>query len=125
MAGNKLNIGAKVQASTILEVVIAMVLIIVVFGIAMMIYTNVLSSSLSVKKIKAQAVLQQTLIKTEQLKGITSQSITVDDFRVEQEVKPYNGSKLLNDIHLTAYDANQRKIAELEKVIINNDEAPR
>ena len=52
MAGRKL-IRTKIMASTILEVIVAMVIIVVVFGIAMMIYTNVLRMSLSVKKIQA------------------------------------------------------------------------
>jgi Tfp pilus assembly protein PilV len=122
MAGSKLTIKTKITASTILEVVIAMVLIILVFGIAMMIYTNVLNNSLSVKKIRAQGILQQALIKAEQTSDNSSESVSVDDFRIEQEVKPYNSNNNLVDIHLTAYDTNQKKIAELEKVIINNHE---
>ena len=118
MAGRKLTPAAKVNASTILEVVIAMVIIILVFGIAMMIYTNVLRLSLSAKKIKAQAILQEIVLKSEQTKDLSTQSITIDDFRVDQEIKPYLDDTLLNEIHVTAYDGNQQKITELQKVII-------
>jgi Tfp pilus assembly protein PilE len=118
MAGRKLNVKTKVNASTILEVVIAMVIIIMVFGIAMMIYTNVLRLSLSVKKIKAQAILQEIVLKSEQTKYLSTQSITIDDFRVDQEIKPYQDDTLLNEVHVTAYDLNQQKITELQKVII-------
>ncbi len=118
MAGRKLIPAGKVNASTILEVVIAMVIIIMVFGIAMMIYTNVLRLSLSAKKIKAQAILQEIVLKSEQTKDFSTQSITIDDFRVEQEIKPYLNDTLLNEIHVTAYDGNQQKITELQKVII-------
>jgi len=38
MAGAKLMYNDKVKASTIIEVIISMVIIVVVFGIAMMIY---------------------------------------------------------------------------------------
>jgi hypothetical protein len=117
MAGRKLILTNKVDASTILEVVIAMVIIILVFGIAMMIYANVLRLSLSAKKIKATAILQEVCLKAEQVKDFSHQSITVDDLRVEQEIKPFNNDTLLNEIHLTAYDANQQKITELQKVI--------
>jgi hypothetical protein len=48
MAGNKLN--TKLSASNILEVIVSMVIIVIVFGIAMMIYSNVLRFSLSAKK---------------------------------------------------------------------------
>jgi Tfp pilus assembly protein PilE len=116
MAGSKLS--GRVQASTILEVVISMIVIVIVFGIAMMIYTNVLRLSLSAKKMRAQALLQETMLKAEQTSGNTNQSFTVDDFRIEQEAGPYNNETSLTAIHLTAYDQNQQKIAELQKVII-------
>jgi Tfp pilus assembly protein PilV len=115
MAGIKLN--ARAKASTILEVIVSMVVIIVVFGIAMMIYSNVLRTSVSAKKIRAQAILNQTMQKAEDNPQSVTQSLTVDDFRVEQEIKPYSTNSNLTDIHLTAYDQNQQKVAELEKVI--------
>ena len=65
MAGRKLTLNAKLKASTIMEVLIAMITIIVVFGIAMAVYSNILRSSLSVKKIQAQSVLAETLLNKE------------------------------------------------------------
>lgn len=117
MAGSKLK--GRVEASTILEVVISMIIIVIVFGIAMMIYTNILRVSLSAKKLRVQALLQQTMLKAEQTTANTSQSFTIDDFRIEQEAAQYNNESGLTAIHLTAYDQNQQKVAELQKVIIN------
>lgn len=97
MAGIKLN--ARVKGSTILEVIVSMVVIVVVFGIAMMIYTNVLRTSVSVKKIRAQAILSQTMLKAENNPESIAQSLTIDDFRVEQEVKPYGDNNSLTEIH--------------------------
>jgi hypothetical protein len=111
MAGSKLT--QRAGASTILEVVISMIIIVLVFGIAMMIFTNVTRLSLSVKKLKAQALLQQVMIN-----ATVTETITIDEFRIEQEVKPYRGNSGLTDIRLTAYDQNQQKVAESEKVII-------
>jgi Tfp pilus assembly protein PilE len=120
MAGSKLK--SKVQASTILEVVISMVIIVVVFGIAMMIYTNVLRMSLSVKKLKAQAILNEIALKTEHNPADATPDVITDDFRIEQETKPYNGNTALLEIHLTAYDNNKQKIAELQQVITSSNE---
>jgi hypothetical protein len=116
MAGNNL-IKTKVAASTILEVIIAMVIIILIFGIAMMIYTNVLRMSLSVKKIQAQAVLKETLFNVEKTNNYAPQSINKGDFRIEEEVKSFNGDTTLREIHLSAFDSNQQQITELQKVI--------
>ena len=110
MAGSKLN--GRVRASTILEVVISMVVIVIVFGIAMMIVTNVTRLSLSGKKLRAAALLQASADS-----AIVSKTINMEDFRIEQEVKPCQQNSALLDVHLTAYDQNQQKIAELEKII--------
>jgi len=116
MAGSKLR--RTVKASTILEVIISMIIIVFVFGIAMMIFTNVSRLSLSAKKIRAQAILQEALLKAEQSTGNMNQSFKVDDFSIEQDITPYNGESNLTAVHLTAYDQNRQKIAELQKVII-------
>ncbi|MDB5090871.1 MAG: hypothetical protein JWR09_4865 [Mucilaginibacter sp.] len=115
MAGGKLK--RRLPASSILEVIVSMVIIVIVFGIAMMIYTNVLRLSLSVKKLKVQALLQQTMLKAERSTENTTLSVIIGDFRIEQEIKPYQDNAGLTEIHLTAFDANQQKIAELQKVI--------
>ena len=117
MAGSKLK--SRVEASGILEVVISMVVIVVVFGIAIMIYTNILRGSLTVKKIKAQALLKEILIKDEQQLNNTTQFLTLQNFRIEQEVEPFGDDAKLAVIRLSAYDQNQQEIAELLKVIIN------
>jgi Tfp pilus assembly protein PilE len=116
MDGSKL-LNKRVKASTILEVIVSMVVIVVVFGIAMMIYTNVLRLSLSPKKIRVQALLQEAMVSAERDSIKITQTFQVDDIRIEQEVKPYWGNNALTDIHLIAYDLNQQKITEIEKVI--------
>jgi len=115
MAGSKLK--GRVRASTLVEVIVSMVIIVVVFGIAMMIYTNVLRVSLSAKKIRAQALLQETILNAAHNAQNTTQSFNLGDFRIEQQVTAYNSS--LTTIHLTAYDQNQQKVAELQKIILN------
>ena len=122
MAGGKLKYTTKVEASTILEVVISMVVILAVFTIAMMIYSNVMRSSLSVKKIKAQALLHETMAKAEQNEENSSQIFTVDDFKIEQKTETYDNNPALTEIDLVAFDANQDTVARLQKVIINKND---
>jgi len=122
MAGSKLIVQAKIKASTILEVLISMIIIILVFGIAMMIYSNVTRLSLSTKKIQAQAILQEMMINIEQSKESASQSVVAGDYTIEQSLKSYNDKTNLVDVRLTAYDDNHQEVAELQKVIIRNND---
>jgi len=118
MAGNKLKYRAK--ASSLLEVIIAMVVIVLVFGIAMMIFSNVVRLSLSAKKIKATAILQETLLKAEHSAEKTNQVFSLDEFKIVQDTKPYSIDTGLTTIHLTAYDPNNQLIDELQKVVRKN-----
>jgi len=119
MAGSELKIGTKVPGSTIIEVVISMIIILVVFSIAMMIYSNVTRSSLSAQKVKASAILREKLNYAEHNATGADETMSVGDFQVEQQIDPYSdtASHLLK-VHLTAWDNNHQKVAELQKIII-------
>jgi Tfp pilus assembly protein PilV len=122
MVRSKINIKASIPASSIVEVLISMVVIMVVFGIAMMIYSNVMQSSLSVKKLRAQAVLNQTLKADESSANVASTSFTVDDLSIQQTIKSYGDENNLTEVDLAAYDANGKELITLHKVIINKNE---
>lgn len=120
MAGIEVNLRQRVRASSLLEVVVSMVIIVVVFGLAMMMMANITRGALSTKKIHARSILKTALMDGESQKEWSNKTVTIDSVTVEQEVTPYNAGLL--EIHLTAYDANNEKIAELRKVVIEDNE---
>ncbi|WP_179415927.1 hypothetical protein HDF19_06170 [Mucilaginibacter sp. E4BP6] len=122
MVRGKLILKSKLSGSSIIEALISMVVIMVVFGIAMMIYANIIQSSLSVKKIRAQAILNQTLQIDESSANNISTTFTVDGLSIEQTVKNYNNENNLTEIDLSAYEANGKVLTTLRKVIINQNE---
>jgi type II secretory pathway component PulJ len=120
MAGIGSGLRKKVEGSTILEVIISMVIIVCVFGIAMMIYTNVSRSSLSVKTVNAEATLEKQMSVVEKDSLSSDNTININGFKVEQKITPYQNIKNLSWVQLTAYDSTENKAAELNKVIYNN-----
>ena len=121
MAGRKLTVKSKVRASTILEVLISMIIILIVFTIGMMIFGNVSRLSLSAQKVKAESILEERLLNAEQSKINLDETVTVGDFQIEQEIKQYGNNSHLFLVHLIAWDNNRIKIAELQKVILTNE----
>ena len=122
MAGRKLSIVTPVKASTILEVVVSMVIIIIVFGIAMMIYANVTRMSLSGQKIKAHAVLSQIMKDMDKAESSSNQELLIGGFTIERSVKPYAENNRLLDVDLKAFDKNHLPLAELHGLIIQNND---
>jgi len=121
MAVRKLNINAKIKASTVLEVIVSMVIIITVFGIAMMIYANVSGMSLSEQKINAQAILAQIIKNTPPIELSGDQESIIGGFTVERSVRPYAENQKLLQVDLKAYDENHRLLAELHQLISADD----
>lgn len=117
MAGRKLTITGKARASTIIEVLISMIVIMVVFGMAMMIFANVTRSGVSEIKVRSSAVLQDVLLGDEKAAEISSRTLTVDSLRIEQQVKNYNTEGSLLEVDLAAYDQSGRKTAEAHQII--------
>ncbi|MGY3214542.1 hypothetical protein [Mucilaginibacter sp. HD30] len=120
MAGIQVIIKLRLRASSLLEVIVSMVIIVVVFGLAMMMIVNITRGSLSTKKIRAHAILKSMFMNGDGQKEWISKTAIIDSVTVEQDVKPYNTGLL--EVHLTAYDTNNEKMAELRKIVIDNNE---
>jgi type II secretory pathway component PulJ len=119
MAGMNLKFRRKLPGSTLMEVVIAMVIIILVFGIAMMIYTNVTRLSLSARKVRAAAILQDLLLQANNRQDNSDRSIRVDEFRIEQKITRFPNEPGLSEIELTAFGEHQEQVAQLQQIISN------
>ncbi len=122
MVREKLKINPSVNASTILEVVVSMLMILIVFSIAMTIFANVTRASTSTKQINARTILNEILTEAEKESDYTNKIIAIDEFSIQQDFKPRPESASLVEIDMIAFDANGLKIAELKKVIIKADE---
>lgn len=94
-----------------------MVLIVIVFGVAMMIFANVMRSSLSARQVNAQAVLSSVLVSLAQKKDIENTSFSVDSLHILQEVKPYEKAPGMMEVHLTASGNSGENIAEARMIM--------
>jgi hypothetical protein len=110
------------SASSILEVVIAMVMIVLVLGLSMAIYANVMRLSLPARNVRAQLVLQQSMDHLEQT-GTDQTVITSEGWQLSQQVKPFKGAAetpgaTLSVAELTLSDEFHNELGRLKKVIL-------
>jgi type II secretory pathway pseudopilin PulG len=118
MAGDKLKRKGMLPAATILEVVVAMVIILIVFGTAMMIFANVSRTSLSLKKVNAAAVLQNALATAEHTGQLPETPFMNGRLKIILVLKDVENEPGLKELILAAYDENKDKIAEAREIII-------
>ncbi|MGY4538163.1 hypothetical protein ACVW0P_002583 [Mucilaginibacter sp. UYNi724] len=122
MAGKQLILNTKLIASSILETVVAMVIIVVVFSTAMVILANVLKGSVSVTQIRAAALLKEQMEKTVASTRCDDLTFNSGDIEVRQVILPLAGHTGLVQVNLIAVDRKGRKLAELHQIIKDHAE---
>lgn len=105
------------KGSSLVEVLVAMVVIMIVFSIAMAIFTNVTKLSLSTKKYKAQAILEQVLIQVEKFPEDGHKKFTQHEFMIDQEVTGYLDKPGLKRVNISILDEQGEHLLQIRKVI--------
>lgn len=96
-----------------------MVVIVAVLGIALTIFTNVLRSSLSARKLRAQAILDQATLQAGQHPEQVPADTLSSGWQLVQESRAYEAGSRLQLVHLSLYDENHALVAEASTIIIN------
>ena len=107
----------RLKATTIIESMVAMVIIVVSFGIAMMIYMNVLSTDQLSPQTKADILLQEEMVETKKNRRFFKETKEIDGILLEKEVLPYPGSPDAYVIVLTMRDAKGKIIREVREIV--------
>lgn len=108
----------KLRASTLIETIVAMVLLLLCFVISMMIYENVLDSENNRLKLSALLLMNNEAILTKKEKNYLDEEITFNDMKFKKTIYKYQNSEKLYVLTLTAYDKNHHKIIERNELII-------
>jgi Tfp pilus assembly protein PilV len=113
----------KVKGSTLLEVIVALVIIMFVFGIAMMIYLNVLQSSYSNRLIQANLLLKAISDETIREKKYVDEYIQRNGWTVKKSIVKYQHSNCLIHLHLETMDSLYHgKVINRDELIIEGDD---
>ena len=123
MARLKLIAKQKIPASSLPELVVSMVIIVVVLALAMSIFAQVSHRSLSVRKVKAQAILNEIALNTIRAEERPqSTTFTAGGFRIVQEPTAGDESGTMI-LRLTAFDG-QDSIANFQQIITDTYAQP-
>lgn len=107
----------KVKASTLIEVIIAMVIILVVFALAMGIYNNVLRTTSAVKIEQLKALTDHKLQKSV-VEGNwkDTDSLLQDSLLLQKKVLPYENAADLQMITVTAFEQG-KQVGQSRRII--------
>lgn len=99
-------INKRVPAATIVETVVAMVIILVMFGITTSVLVQTSLHSFSVKKIKAAHIINDYFSKTAEENLFFNEEVAKDGFVVKKEIENYRQNGQVIAITVSVLDNN-------------------
>ncbi len=115
-----LNSG-RIASATLIEVVVSLVIVMIVFGIAMMIYINVLSSSNSERVLDINLLLKELSDETIVNNRFFDERMERDGVRIIKSVDEYDNIKGLVHLHFEVIDGG-KVITRDQLLIVEGDE---
>lgn len=102
-----------------IESLIAMVVVMLCFGIATTVYVNVISSGNQLMKLRSELLLKRIALESKRDGLFLDEKITVDEITVQKKVTPYNGSKNLVQLNLQAFSNTEKILSEYNELVPN------
>jgi len=106
----------KLRGSTLIEVLIAMVIIVVIFTIAMQVFSNVMQTGVSFRNIKVQNQMMAIAQEVRETGVVPQETLVVDSISYELKIAA-EGPSGLPELEILATQAGQ-KLGEF-KCLIN------
>jgi len=111
----------KIKGSTLVEALVAMILILITSGVGFTVYLNVLRQDNFRQKIKAEQVLNAELIETMKSERKLNEVKSYEGMTIQKIVLPYYSEKTkVNDLlllTLTAYSEDKVRLKEYKIII--------
>jgi hypothetical protein len=111
----------RLPASSILETVIALVIIMTIFGIATVLFVRVTASSGSVKMLIADQLLKEYAERTERRQQFFDSEDRIDGYELRRKVVRSDAWPRLCTIHYYIYDRNTQLLQEWQQIAIIHD----
>ena len=105
------------KAATLMESLIAMIIIVVCFGVATMIYSNVLGSDKQRLQLKAILVLNQEAIETKKEKSFVDMEKQVGDWTIKKTLEKYPETENVYRLELTLSDKDGKVVGKRNELI--------
>ena len=113
-----------IPASTLLETLIAIVLILVCFSIATVVLVNIMQSDNGRMKLHAHLELEALYQKTMDEKTFIDEDVDYETFSIHKSIAPYQNSANLYQLTLTAKSKDAVQLDEFKKLILLEKQTP-
>jgi len=107
----------KLKGYVLFESMVAMVLIMICFGIAIMIYNNVVSGNRTKLGVLARLRMENAAMKAKTSERLLDETMRYDEFDIEQKVIAYPNTAGLYELRLVAGAPGGKQLAEYHELL--------
>jgi len=111
------GLNSKFKAATLVEALVAMVIIVLCLGFAVMIYENVLSSDKQLNKQKAIFTLNEAANKSKKEKRYVDEQIQLGEWSIIKTVTKYEQTENLYQLKLALLDSRGKIILTRNELV--------
>ncbi|HAF29361.1 MAG TPA: hypothetical protein DCG75_09980 [Bacteroidales bacterium] len=115
---SKIRIFKKLKASTLIETIIAMLIVTIAFSLALMLMLSISKNSNNSLKTKAYFLANEVLVKTKSEKTYFDQDFDYGNILIKKTVAEYENNEELFQLNISAYDVRNYKLVEQNELII-------
>ena len=109
----------KLEASTLVEVLVSMAIVIIAFGLGLSIYFTVLNSDRNRMELEASLLINEIIAESTAQQLWLNETIKLDYLTIEKTLTPYEGMRdRLQTLTVTAYNKQGRVIAQCKELVI-------
>jgi hypothetical protein len=112
------KINTSLKSSTILETIVALVIILTIFGIATVVFVRTTATSMSTSKLAAQQLLSAYAASTEQQRQFFNDDRRVGPFEIRRTVSASSNLPNLWQIHYYIYDRRDSLLSDWQSLAI-------
>ena len=108
----------KLKASTLVETIIAMLIVTIAFSLALLLMINISRSSNNSLKTKAYFLANNILVQTKAEKTYLDQEFNFGNVVIKKTVTEYENNEELFQLNVSAYDKQNHKLFEQNELVI-------
>lgn len=109
--------GIKLKASTLIETMVAMVILCLVMGTAMVVFINATSSSISFDKVKAGFLVNNAMEQTHNTQSFVDEELEIDQIKLIKTVTAYGSNNDLVLIEIKAFNPEEKLLAVSKSIL--------
>lgn len=107
----------RLKASSLVEVTVSMVVMVMVFSMALIIYLNVTGAGITSPKLQLKMFLQSYAAKTKREKVFKNEELKWEQYIIRKIVLPYKGNTDLLLCTYSAYNQSEKLVAERKELV--------